>query len=179
MAITADKYKARAVGQVVLGESGTKKTPFIEFYFEITDGENKGGQVRWTGYFPDGNDKVKKRTVESLQYCGWTGEDLAEFLDGELHGLDANEVQIDVGIEEYEKDGEKRSAPRVQWVNKSGGFLNVQNAMSKDKAESFSDRMRGLVMKSREKIAKTDGTDFEFGENAKPDQKKASGTKGW
>ncbi len=179
--ITDGRYKARATGEVVLGESAKKGTPFIELYFEILEGENKGGQVRWTGYFADGS---KKRTVQSLMYCGWSGEDLGEFTDGELHGLDENEVEIVVALEEYEatkEDGtaETRTSPRVQWVNRVGGYLNVENAMSKDKAASFGDKMRGLVL-SMKKAAPADAGEFPYGANAPPSQLAAANQrKGW
>ena len=166
MAITDGKYKAKACGQVVLGKSADKGTPFIECYFRILDGDNKGGEVRWTSFFTD---KSSARTIESLQHAGWEGDDISEFLDGELHGLDKNEVQIVVELEDYEKDGEKRTAPRVQWVNKLGGYLNVQNAMSKEEASSFGESMKGLVLKMKQKaVAKGgDPTDFPYGANAK------------
>jgi len=182
MAITDGKYKARAVGQVVLGTSSEKKTPFIELYFEIIEGENKGGQARWTGYF---GPKSAERTIDSLQIAGWQGDDPGEFADGELHGLDTNEVEIVVELEEYEKDGEKRVTPRVQWVNRIGGYLNVQNAMSKDEASKFGESMKGLVlkMKAKKPTPPSEAGDFNFGANAKdapPSQAAASGQrKGW
>jgi hypothetical protein len=110
MAFTGGKYKARAVGQVVVGKSKDKGTPYIEFYFEVTQGENKGGSARWTGYFTD---KTSDRTIEALQICGWEGEDLSEFEDNGLHGLDTNEVQIVVELETFEDrdTGEERTVP--------------------------------------------------------------------
>jgi hypothetical protein len=162
--ITEGKYKARASGEVVLGTSAKKGTPFVELYFEITDGENKGGKVRWTAYFAE---KSAERTIEALQIAGWEGEDLSDFSDGGLHGLDKNEVEIAVELEEYEYEGEKRTSPRVQWVNRLGGYLNVQNAMSAEAAESFGEKMKGLVLKVRaRKPAQPDPTDFPHGANA-------------
>lgn len=172
------KYKARATGQVVLGTSSKAKTPFIELYFRISEGEHEGEEARWTGYF---GPKSSERTIESLQLCGWEGDDVGEFADSELHGLDANEVQIVVELEEYEtEDGERKATPRVQWVNKLGGYLNVQNAMPASEAASFGERMKGLVLKLKKaKGIPTDAdADFAFGANAPP--QKASGTKkGW
>ena len=145
MAITAGTYRARATGNVVLGTSTKKGTPFIEFYFAITDGESKGGSARWTSYF---SEKTSARTIESLAHCGWRGEDLSEFSDGALHGLDACEVEVVIELEEYEKEGEKRTSPRVAWVNKigAGKFLNTDAAMNVDTALSFGEKMRALVM---------------------------------
>ena len=169
------RYKARATGSVVLGTSAEKRTPFIEFYFRITEGENAGGEVRWTGFF---GERSAARTIESLQFCGWEGDDLGEFADGELHGLDRNEVEIVVQFEEYEKDGERRVTPRVAWVNRLGGYLNVQNAMSKDEAKAFGERMKGLVLKTKAKKSpaeqREESDSFDFGANVGPS--KATGT---
>lgn len=66
------RYKARAEGAVVLGNSKDKGTPFIEFYLQITEGEEKGKRVRWTGYFTE---KTQERTIDALLTCGWTGDD--------------------------------------------------------------------------------------------------------
>jgi hypothetical protein len=171
MAVTTGTYRAKACGEVVLGTSSQKGTPFIELYFQITEGDNKGGKVRWTSYF---SEKTNERSIESLQYCGWRGEDLSEFADGGLHGLDANEVEIVVELEEYqtkettEKPSETRVSPKVQWVNRAGGYLNLEAAMNPQAAESFGERMRGLVlaMRAKKPLAPVgSGTDFAHGAN--------------
>ena len=152
MAITAGTYSAKVDGEVVLGASKNKGTPFIEFYLKILEGPNQGGYCRWTGYFPDSNADVSNRSIQSLQLCGWQGDDLSEFSDGGLHGLDTNEVSIVVDIEEYQNEqGETRHSPRVQWINRKGGFLNKEAAMNEGAAAAFGARMRGLVLKSKEK----------------------------
>lgn len=144
MAITAGTYKARVTGECVLGTSKQKGTPFIEFYLSIIGGENNGGRVRYTGYF---SENTNERTIQSLQLCGWQGDDLSEFTDGGLHGLDANEVDIVVELENYTNaQGEERTSPRVAWINKTGGFLNTEQAMNSDAAKAFAERMRGLVL---------------------------------
>ncbi len=169
MAIGNATYKARACGECVLGTSKNKGTPFLEFYFEIKAGENLGGKVRWTGYFTE---NTSERSIQSLQICGWQGDDLSEFADGKLHGLDTNDVDIVVELEKYTNDqGEERTAPKVQWVNKCGGFLNTESAMNETAAQSFGERMRGLVlaMKAKSKTKEKDPTDFPHGANAPPD----------
>ncbi len=164
--ITNGTYRAKACGEVVLGTSSKKGTPFIEFYFMIQEGDNKGGKVRWTTYF---SEKTNERSIESLQYCGWRGEDLSEFADGGLHGLDSNEVEIVVELEEYQtQESETRVSPKVQWVNRAGGYLNLEAAMNLQAAESFGDRMRGLVLAMRAKkplVAAGSGSDFDHGAN--------------
>ena len=167
MSITSGNYLARASGACVLGESANKGTPYLELYFKVREGPHAGVLVRWTGYFTE---NTNERTLQSLYLMGWTGEDVSEFADTCLHGLDANDVEIVVELEEYEKDGEIRHAARVRWVNRPGGFLNVENAMKTDAARSFGERMRGLALKMKEKHAspaKEKGSDsFDFGANA-------------
>lgn len=150
MTITAASYPARVSGECILGTSKSKGTPFIEFYLTILSGPNQGGKVRWTGYFTP---NTNERTIQSLQTCGWRGDDPAEFSDGQLHGLDANEVEIVVELEEYQTEsGETRTSPRVAWINRASGFLNKSSAMSEAAAVKFGESMRGLVMKLKEKL---------------------------
>ncbi len=166
MAITASAYKAKACGECVLGTSKNKGTPFLEFYFQIIGGENAGGRVRWTGYFTE---NTNERSIQSLQICGWRGEDLSEFADGNLHGLDSNEVEIVVELETYTNDnGDEKTRPRVAWVNRAGGFLNTESAMNEEAAQSFGDRMRGLVLAMKKKNPPKDDTSFNHGANVAP-----------
>src|SRR5262249_16771388 len=101
MAITNGKYIGRVFGQTVLGNSSNKGTPFIQFYGKITQGPEAGGKARYTGYFGPNS---AERTIESIQLCGWEGDDVGEFADGELHGLDTNEVEFVIELEEYETE---------------------------------------------------------------------------
>ncbi len=149
MAITNGTYRMKATGECVLGFSKKKETPFLEFYLAIIGGDNHGGRVKWTGYFTE---NTNERSIQSLQLCGWQGEDIGEFADGKLHGLDANEVEGVVELETYTNDnGDERTSPKVQWINRLGGFLNVESAMNQEAAQSFGDRMRGLVLKMKGK----------------------------
>ncbi len=163
--ITAGTYRAKASGACVLGASANKGTPFLELYFKVIEGEHVGSLVRWTGYFTE---NTNERTIQSLLLMGWQGEDPSEFSDGQLHGLDSSEVDIVVELEEYEKDGETRHSPRVQWVNRPGGYLNVENAMKTEAAKDFGARMRGLVMSMRAKtpVSKNTGTGASFDHGA-------------
>lgn len=165
MTIENGKYKSRACGQVVLGESSQKGTPFIEFFVEIQEGENKGGKARFTGYFGPNS---SERTVEALGFCGWKGDDLSEFADGELHGLDANDIEAVIEIEEWvdKTTEEKRFAPKVQWINRFGGRISVDNAMAPDKAAAFGAKMKGLVQATRQRKPGGDGAEFNHGANA-------------
>ncbi len=166
MSITNGTYAARATGEVLLGQSAQKGTPFIEMFFTVAEGPCAGQKVRWTGYFTE---RTQKRTIEALVACGWTGEDLEEFADGELHGLGNNIVDIVVELEEYAgKDGTPRTSPKVQWVNKKGSHigLNLNNAMKPSEVRTFSERLRGIVVATRQ--AEEQNDTFAFGNGAAP-----------
>lgn len=167
MAITNGTYRAKASGECVLGTSKNKGTPFLELYFQIIGGENNGGRVRWTTYFTE---NTNERSIQSCQICGWQGEDLSDFADGGLHGLDANEVDIVVELETYKNDaGEERTTPKVQWVNRAGGFLNTESAMNETTAQAFGEKMRGLVLAMKaKKPAKAADDSFNYGANTPP-----------
>jgi hypothetical protein len=165
----AGTYVGRAT-DLLLTESTQKGTPGIQVQFKITQGDYAGQFVRYDGWLTE---NTSERVVESLQHCGWDGEDIGEFVDRGLHGVDANEVSLVVELEEYRGDDERyqgKSFPRVAFVNRLGGRgLNVERAMSADKAASLGDRMRGIVMKSKLKKGSPNedtGADFDFGANA-------------
>lgn len=140
--IPAGQYQAVAVPvRTEAGESwaqfGETKNgnPQVVVNFEILEGEQKGRRISWFGYFTD---KTTQRTVESLRYCGFTGNDLAA---ATYMPLD-QEVQIVIDHEEYNG---KWSA-KVQWVNKAGGGLfKLDKPMDKRGLERFAAQMRGAV----------------------------------
>lgn len=152
--ISAGTYRARAT-QVLLAQVGKKKTPAMQVNFQIQDeGEHHGASIRWDGWLT--TDKAQERTIESLQYCGWSGDDITVFTkEGVLDGCDLNDVEIVVAMEPYEGDDEKlkgKEFPRVQWVNKLGGRgINVENAMPVAEATAFAAKMKGLVHKVKSK----------------------------
>lgn len=109
--------------------------PQVAVNFEILEGEHSGRRITWFGYFTE---KTTVRTVESLRYCGFTGNDLAAATYMPLE----NEVQIVIDHEEYNG---KWSA-KVQWVNKAGGGLfKLEKPMDKRGLERFAAQMRGAV----------------------------------
>ncbi len=175
MAIGAGTYKAKVDGECVLGTSKNKGTPFLEFYLRVIGGEHNGSRARWTGYFTE---NTNERSVQSLQTCGWQGDDLGEFADGSLHGLDANEVEIVVELEKYTSaEGEEKTMPRVAWINRPGGFLNTDSAMNEAAAQSFGERMRGLVLAMKSKAPKrtTEDDSFNYGASAPTDPEAPGG----
>jgi hypothetical protein len=130
MTIEAGKYSAKAKTWT-LGESSNGKE-MLEVVFAITSpGPYQGMTITARLFFTE---KTFDRTVESLRYMGWKGDDLAK-----IEGL-TSEVEIDVGHEEYQGE----TQVRVKWVNrlKGGG---TAKALDAGKTKSFAERMKARV----------------------------------
>lgn len=134
------RYRARAqFGTLTTASTGTEQ---VVIDFVITeDGPGHGSRLPWYGFFTE---KTFARTIESLRHLGWEGDDL-----NDLTGIDANEVELDIGIEEYtNKNGEVGMRSRVNWVNRAGGPV-LKGAMDAGQAADFARRMRGRVLALR------------------------------
>lgn len=125
-------YKAKAVTAALGYTSGGSEQVAVEFEILDDDPEIGGRRITWYGYFTE---RTFDRTIESLQYCGFRGNDLSD-----LSGVTTNEVQIVVTHEEYNG----RISARVQWVNRLGG-LAIRSRMSDEDARKFSARMRSKI----------------------------------
>lgn len=126
------KVKARArTGEWDLGTS-EKGTEQIAVLFDYLDGNGEAGSITWFGYFTDG---TWQRTLDSLRYMGWQGDDL-----GVLDGLDTNEVELVLDEETYQG----KTRVKVQWVNRLQA-LALKAPMDPAQRQSFAQRMRGRV----------------------------------
>lgn len=67
-----------------------------------------GQRITWYGSFTE---RAMERTVESLQYCGWSCGRLDK-----LTGMGTQEVQL---VIEHEDDQQGNPRPRVRWVNRA------------------------------------------------------------
>jgi hypothetical protein len=135
-------HEAKAV-EWALASAGEKRTPEVAIRFSILSGRCEGDSITWHGWLTD---KAFDRTIESLQYCGWEGDDLRK-----LEGLDTNEVSIVVELEEFTTaEGEVRVNPKVRWVNRAGG-LAIKERMSDDEANAFAAKMRGRIVAMQKK----------------------------
>ena len=147
----AGTYRARA-REVLLITSKNKGTPGVQVNFGIVAGEFEGQTIRWDGWFTE---QTTDRAIESLEHCGWRGDDLGDFAGGKLSGLDKNEVEVVVEMEEYQGEDEKyigKEFPRVQWVNRIGGRpLNIAQAMSPEVASAFGDKMKAAIIAARQR----------------------------
>jgi hypothetical protein len=123
------KYRARAK-EWVLAEIGANSTPAVSVEFVFSDPAL--GKITWDGWL---SDAAADRTLESLRYCGWEGDDLTE-----LRGLDANEVELVIEQEDYQG----RSYPKVKWVNRGGGLAH-KTPLTGDKARFFAQQMKDRI----------------------------------
>lgn len=152
--ITKDgTYRAKAF-EAMLGTSKEKGTPFVGVKFRVLEGDGAGQVLRWEGWLSDkagsSGKTVAERTIESLQTCGWKGDDLSE-LARTLNGLDANEVDLVVEMEPGFNDPTK-SYPKVKWVNRIGnGGTFAGETMDVAQAAEFGRKYRGLAMTLRAK----------------------------
>ena len=93
----------------------------------IVDGEYKGSHLRWNGYF---SPKVEARTLESLRYMGWTGNDIMDMI------LDQD---VDIVIE-HETYNNKTYA-KIRWINNPNA-IKAANPMSDDQRRMFAAKMQ-------------------------------------
>ena len=124
--IPEGKYAAVA-RQHKLGETSNGKEQ-IGIMFEIIRGPQAGRNVLWRGFFTE---KTWERTLESLRFCGWKGDDLSNI--GEL----PYEVEIDVEHENYRD----KTFARVAWVNRRGGVA-MQNPLEGNALREFAAAMK-------------------------------------
>ena len=74
--LAAGNYRGRPV-RAALGTS-SKGTEQIAVEFELI--EPAGERMTWYGFFTEA---TTDRTIESLRHCGWQGNDLSVFVEGE------------------------------------------------------------------------------------------------
>lgn len=161
--IPAGYYRAVAVPvdtddgptYVQFGES-SKGTSQAVVNFEILDGECAGRRIVWFGYF---SEKTVTRTVESLRYCGFKGDDLAALLTQTLD----QEVQLVIQHEDYQGT----TSAKVAWVNRAGGGgFKLKEPMQKAGLQRFAAMMKNSV----KAIPEAPGPKGERGAKPTPDQ---------
>jgi hypothetical protein len=132
--IAEGKYRGRPVA-AALGTANTG-TEQIAVQFDFV--EPAGTRLTWYGFFTEA---AEQRTIESLRHCGWRGNDLAVFVEGQPlpEGFD-QEVELVVKHETY--NGTTRA--RIAFVN-GGGGLALKNALTADQAKSFAEKMKRRI----------------------------------
>lgn len=100
--------------------------------FDITTPEAPEHSLTWYGYFTEAS---ASRTVESLRYCGWAGDDLTDIQ------LDPN-IEVELVVEDEFYSGQWRT--KVQFINRAGG-LAIKAPLSGDRAKAFAASMRATI----------------------------------
>ncbi len=107
----------------------------VHAWFELLSGPHQGARLPWYGFFTKG---AGKRTIESLRYMGFTGDDLEAAENQPLDQI----VSVKVGHNEYEG----KTNARIDWVNRAGGgVVKLNKPMSKDELRQFAAMMRDSV----------------------------------
>lgn len=131
MTIPGNTYTAQAVDGYLSHTKDGKEQIVVKF--AIVGGQFDGQAVDWTGFFTE---KTFDRTIQSLRYCGWRGDDISD-----LTGIDANEVEIVVQHNEYNG----KVYPRVAWVNQIGGKARMTADEAREFAESIKPRLARMT----------------------------------
>lgn len=119
----------------------SKGTEQVQVAFDVLDPDYDGQTVLWWGYF---SEKTAERTMQSLRYCGWKGDDVTD-----LAGVSDNEVEIVVEHNEYNG----KTSARVAWVNRLGGDgVSVKAPMPEDKRKAFAKKMKALAIKTAKEV---------------------------
>jgi hypothetical protein len=138
------KHEARPL-KFTFGKSAKKQTEMVTVEFQFTGGPNDGKRISWNGYFTE---NAAKRTMDSLEYCGWDGVDLAR-----LTGFGSRNVEL-VVEEELSTNG--NSYPVVAFVNRlisrGPGIVYEQ-----DQVQSLAQRMAALNAERRKENAEKRG----------------------
>jgi hypothetical protein len=126
----AGTYVAVAVINGVRWGYASTGTKQVMVPFEIIEGPHAGQVEHWFGSFK--TDKGAERTMQSLRYCGWKGDDLGNL--GQLN----QKVSIVVGHVTWK--GKKHS--RVSWVNHAAGGAGPKKEMSDKELRLFAASMK-------------------------------------
>lgn len=116
-----------------LGVASTGTEQIVILFKHVETAE----RIAWYGYLTD---RALDRTIESLQYLGWTGCDLSDFAGGLPEGVD-HEVEI---VVEDENDLEGNPRRRVKWVN-AGTGIAIKTRMEPEHVDVFSAKMRDRI----------------------------------
>ena len=118
------------------------KTPGVEVKFAVMLDDGTEGFVRYRGWL---SDAALARTVESLGYLGWTGNDIAELNTGALMLVGEG---ASITVEHDDPDDKGRIWARVGFVNGLGGGRIVRAPANE--VQSLSQRIQGGIMRARQ-----------------------------
>lgn len=135
------QYPAKAI-EHELGYAKESGNEYIAVQFEIIGGKFHGMNVSWKGFFTE---KTIDRTLESLRYCGWKGDNI---LNLNAEGFGENLVNIVVQHNEYNG----KTYANVAWVNRTGRPL-VKDQLDDAQKKSFAQRIKGNVLRVDKNLA--------------------------
>lgn len=132
------RYKAVAV-DFDLGVNENTGTDQAAILFAISEGEPCEGETI-TGYLYF-TEKTSERSIQTLRKMGWTGMDVGAITVADLP------VEMELVIAEEEYNDQIRT--KVQYINGPGeGGPALKSRMNDAQRTAFSERMRGLAMKT-------------------------------
>lgn len=144
MAIEKGDHEARPISYQ-FGTSKAKKTEMVSVTFQFVGGPNDGKRMTYNGYFTD---STAKRTMDSLEYCGWDGVALDD-----LKGFGSKNVQLVID-DEQGNDGELY--PVIKWVNRLFG-RGPATVYEKAEVKSLAERMAAVNAERRKENAEKSG----------------------
>ena len=115
---------------------GADRQEVIKVMFSL-HGARAGVSREWTGFL---NNESVERTLESMRYCGWTGD---SFVD--MTGMGSAVVELVLETREYNG----KQYEQVRFVNRAPG-LRLKAPMGADAVAAFSARMDRLIKKSKD-----------------------------
>ena len=131
-------FRAQALeGSLGYSKGGTEE---VAVQFLLLEGPDEGKSITWWGYLSDG---AADRTLESLLFTGWDGEDVSA-----LTGLGSQDVVLK--IEESTYQGTKKT--KVAWVNRLSRGPKNGKAMEDSQKLSFAEKMRGRTLALQKKV---------------------------
>jgi hypothetical protein len=136
MSAPVGEYKVKACA-IELKESTKKKTPFVAVSFQIN-----GMIESWSGYL---SEAAAQRTIESLRYMGWQGNDLETITLADVPGW------VIAAVKEEREDDKKTAKldddgnvlTRIAFINPLSGAFGAP--MDHDARKALSLRLRGVV----------------------------------
>ena len=137
--------RARAAG-VSFGVSSKGNYQIAVQCVVVDDEQYNGESIAWIGHFTE---KTQARTIESLQYLGFAGDDLSELEDADEERCAAllpNVVELVCAPEEY--DGQWTL--KVKWVNRPGaGRFSFKDKLEGSALKAFAAQMKGSLKNAR------------------------------
>jgi hypothetical protein len=121
--------------------------PMVVVQFQFLDPPHT--EIRWNGMLMG---KMLDRTLDSLRYCGWTGDDLSNivFPPG---------AEVSLALENELYEGKQHT--KVKWVDRAGGagVAKIKDQLSPIERTDLASTLKGAVLAHQQKQAAAGGDD--------------------